>query len=85
MKWQPIETAPKDGSWLLLYGDPYSNDWAVFVGRFEKSGWQQPDGFDLEPTHWMPLPLPPSDAHNARLDGTQAEHLTTDGADPPCK
>lgn len=38
-------------------------------------------------THFYPISLPPVPgtpyAHNARVDGTQAEHLTTDGAEPP--
>lgn len=40
-------------------------------------------------THFCPVFLPPVPgtpyAHNARADGTQAEHLTTDGAEPPAK
>lgn len=38
-------------------------------------------------THFCPVSLPPVPgtpyAHNARVGGTQAEHLTTDGAEPP--
>jgi hypothetical protein len=38
-------------------------------------------------THFCPVFLPPVPgtpyAHNARIDGTQPEHLTTDGAEPP--
>lgn len=38
-------------------------------------------------THFYPISLPPVPgtpyAHNARPDGTQSEHLTTDGAETP--
>lgn len=63
--WQPIETAPKDGTLFSVKGDPNSHDWATFHARFKawpngSSGWQTDDGCDLEPTHWMPLPDEPS-------------------------
>jgi DNA-binding XRE family transcriptional regulator len=62
-KWQPIETAPKDGEAVLL---GHSN--ASFSGWWDQrsGGWVDgcTDAFDelshYEPTHWMPLPAPPS-------------------------
>jgi Protein of unknown function (DUF551) len=76
VEWQPIETAPKDGSAILLYSPKH--------GTVE-GGWDQVDGgghpengpsiywwasryvvfedgpYDA-PTHWMPLPAPPDHA-----------------------
>lgn len=63
-EWQPISTAPKDGSDVLLFwGD---SDLDISVGR-----WIAPKGFiehwckggnwtpGDDPTHWMPLPAAP--------------------------
>jgi hypothetical protein len=60
-EWQPIETAPKDSSSVILW--PY--DAEITVGYFrdvEISGWycEIMERF-FEPTHWMPLPAPPED------------------------
>lgn len=66
--WRPIETAPKDGSWILLRGEsgyvrtPYRvavGHWAVEYRPL--SPWQTSErcsfGDDgAPPTHWMPLP-----------------------------
>ena len=71
--WQPIETAPKDGSYVLLSvgADVVVSRWYVHYlngkpDRCRKPEWEQADmygGFGsymgpLRPTHWMPLPPP---------------------------
>lgn len=65
-QWQPIDTAPKDGTMVLLY--PSSNwvegtkgDYEVSYFDADLSAWMQsayPDDFDGF-THWQPLPSPP--------------------------
>jgi hypothetical protein len=62
--WQPIETAPKDGTELLLHCEYGSlvlgawQEWEEVTGP--KEGWlDNGEGFTLTPTHWMPLPAPP--------------------------
>ncbi|UYW25733.1 DUF551 domain-containing protein [Methylorubrum extorquens] len=63
-KWQPIDTAPKDGSWFLACNPASSMCWAPF----EFASWNEQGGFyceedvsePTEATHWMPLPAPPA-------------------------
>lgn len=69
MAWQPITTAPKNGTYCLLFGS--SSDVVVDcvrVGRWSLSARYGPrwmafeyrsDTEYLTPTHWMPLPAPP--------------------------
>ena len=60
-KWQPIETAPKDGTVILGFEDMYFPMLWVH-NRWELSGVVWCDGSDeVEPTHWMPLPNPPTE------------------------
>ncbi len=79
--WQPIETAPKDGTDILVMCDIWPG---TKSGRAEEcdsintyvAGWWEDDEggggawicymaatlnpeCPVEPTHWMPLPLPP--------------------------
>jgi hypothetical protein len=57
MEWQPIDTAPKDGTEVLLTDGKYKRTgyWARRVGV-----WSIDAIVALEPpTHWMPLPEPP--------------------------
>ena len=58
MEWQDIESAPK--GWLLVYTEK-----GHFIAFMKHDGTWQFDGesdesADLIPTHWMPLPPPPS-------------------------
>lgn len=58
--WQPIETAPKDGTCVLVAD---TNVWMA-VARFwpGNSYWIEDaaSGMRLnDPTHWLPLPEPP--------------------------
>lgn len=71
MSWQPISTAPRDGTPVLIYmpdavepcislamwshcpEDPLGDAWYEY--------WGDSNGpIDAEPSHWMPLPKPPS-------------------------
>jgi len=64
MIWQPIDTAPKDGTEILAVdGDVYAVvRWCAFA---EPPQWRDHAGLGaggidpFEPTHWMPLPEAP--------------------------
>lgn len=61
--WQPIETAPKDGTTILAY-PCYSNPKAFVVQWREgsrKNGWATYLGIcPIQPLYWMHLPEPPA-------------------------
>lgn len=72
--WQPIETAPKDGTPILVYGQPERHpnlqSWFERPTRIV-AAWEPLDeafcivggdwmGPFVAPTHWMPLPVPPA-------------------------
>lgn len=71
-QWQPISTAPKDGTAVLV-----SNERGAWIAKYEpvyQSGYRPENpwfslmlnhdhmrkGKPYSPTHWMPLPAPPS-------------------------
>lgn len=81
-EWKPIETAPKDGTFILVTGPRYMDEhlppvaitrWVVSsdewweqisatrkeLRREDTSSWDSACG--LYPTHWQPLPPPPTD------------------------
>lgn len=59
-EWQPIETAPKDGT-LILCGALGSDVLAGGVWEDKYKGWFTTFGGDIYPTHWKhtELPTPP--------------------------
>jgi hypothetical protein len=83
MKWQPIETAPKDGRNMLLFGrwwsdeqgrmkEPLIGQWNTARDRWEfanAEGW-----WGIRPECWMPLPDTPS---NAELCGRPVRAVRT--------
>lgn len=61
-EWQPIETAPKDGTWLLVWDDGlWIAAWDAETSSGEPWGWAEAreNGVRLRPTYWMLLPDPP--------------------------
>lgn len=70
--WQPIATAPRDGREILLYDGErvsyggFCDAAAQGVDECEahliSEGWWSVGLIDNAPTHWMPLPAPPSAA-----------------------
>jgi hypothetical protein len=65
MNWQPIETAPKDGRPLLVYD---GQDITTAKWELDFDWWEicvPSDGYVdsncISPTHWMPLPEPPTE------------------------
>jgi hypothetical protein len=67
MQWRPIETAPRDGTEVLLYTAQ-----GMIQGCFAYGDWEQSvcaASYDAAtayiecvPTHWQPLPEPPKEA-----------------------
>lgn len=78
--WQPIETAPRDGTAVLVMSDNWTG---TKTGRAEECNgdntyvaqWWKDDGCrgvwecPVEPTHWMPLPPPPSASASSSAGG----------------
>ena len=63
-KWQPIETAPKDGTKIVIAEfDEHEKRWLFRTDHWRKylmdfdEGW----GGLMVPTHWMPLPPLPEE------------------------
>jgi hypothetical protein len=71
--WLTIETAPKDGTPILVYDNSYSHPIvSMWKSEYNNTGWLSPhEGYYEEevsgdhcalkfnPTHWMPLPKTP--------------------------
>lgn len=63
MDWQPIETAPKDTTEVIVlcgYKDVRLG-W-YFAPSSRTQGWLDQRSIRISPTHWMPLPPAPRQA-----------------------
>ena len=78
MEWQPIETAPRDGTRVILAA---LDEFYVRVaeGYFDDEWFWSTDSYrelgreGISPTHWMPLPEPP----NTKMAGSQIRRNVT--------
>lgn len=66
MTWQPIDSAPKDGAPIIGWcRRAYCAEPRVMVSVHRGGGrmrWASiPGNWDCIPTHWMPLPKPPTE------------------------
>ncbi|MQX90270.1 hypothetical protein [Sinorhizobium meliloti] len=66
--WQPIKTAPKDWTDVLLFVPNLDSDWRnVCEGYYdaENEVWENPMFGAVDPTRWQPLPAPPETEREA--------------------
>lgn len=71
-EWKPIESAPKDGTHVLLFGRPSDQEGLRFKSKARLTGyWDNIDeawcattstweGPFIDATKWQPLPPPPT-------------------------
>jgi len=70
MEWLSIDSAPTDGTRMLLWGRYWSDEQGYFkeplVGQFTGQRWEAwaRVPFGCRPTHWMPLPHNPTVSPN---------------------
>jgi hypothetical protein len=57
-EWQPIATAPRDGTGII---GNYGPNFVALMEWSKKSKTWTDGSFFYQPTHWRPLPAPPSD------------------------
>lgn len=56
MEWQPIETAPRDGTTILVVNAKIG---LYSVEEWRQGAWRNDEGLTVRGTHWIPLPTPP--------------------------
>ena len=71
LEWRPIDSAPKDGTAVLLglsgWTSPFSGWWAKYETEDKKPGWtdgtrnEHKEYATFDPSHWLPLPAPPKE------------------------
>lgn len=84
--WQPIETAPRDGTHILVINAAFLHEgemcvafWHTLRGEKQEDGRWDVTGYggyeaepEVEPTHWQPLPEPPSSLPSSLPEREQA-------------
>lgn len=67
-EWQPIKTAPKDGTAILGWSEEMEEVMSIVWVDDRGGSWRISSCSSMElgswgqPTHWMPLPAPPKDS-----------------------
>lgn len=63
-KWIPVmEMEPERTGWFLTFGPQRK----TAVVHFDSDGvWSDEDDYNIDVTHWMPLPKPPEEAQHGR-------------------
>jgi len=93
MEWQPIETAPKDGTEIVLWCENCNSlihqakwirdNWREYrIGGFDCMDWYQLEPYE-KPSHWMII-IPPNAEHQARCKASP-ECSCSAGYDPECQ
>ena len=74
--WKPIETAPKDGSYIIVCNEEAGVSWVAKYHPVYTSGYRPENPWSsmmlnlwhakkrypsTVPAHWMPLPAPPEE------------------------
>ncbi len=90
LEWRPIDSAPTDGTEILLAAGPASLGdgallWKYGIGFYTKYKssrllWDWCWGF--QPTHWMPLPQPPAESSAAVSPLERHARESTDEPNP---
>ena len=66
-EWRGMESAPKDGTFVLVIDSEYGDHGGAFVARYTEAfsgSWLINTSHVphvVYPTHWMPLPTPPQE------------------------
>lgn len=58
MDWQPIETLPREGEFLVVVKGKVFSAYKLWGDSPLKAEYSN-EPFTDQPTHWMPLPSPP--------------------------
>jgi len=63
-QWMPIETAPTDGTWMIIYLETVGRSICAYYspssGKLVDTWCGSIDKRCYKPTHWQPLPAPPN-------------------------
>ena len=79
--WQPIKTAPRDGTPILCFTPDYQSEFSdqsgIDVLWFDGAWLYNAEPVTFQPTHWMPLPASPNSASSAlrQLEARAAEQV----------
>ena len=59
--WRPIASAPRTGRMVWVYMPGVDYDESQFIAWFAEGDWLTRGNLVVAPTHWMPIPEPPSE------------------------